>query len=74
MVKPLSQKTKDRKRAYLKAIEDYFGERLPEPQFKKILAAVKSGDTRYLTDQEQADVWRIRTNLKDQTYLASFKA
>lgn len=72
-LKLLSEKTLDRKRAQLKAVEDYYGARIPEEQFNKILKAVKSGNTKDLTDQEQSDVWRIRVNLEDQVYTGSFK-
>lgn len=71
MAKVLTQKTLDRKRAYLKAVEDYYGARIPEEQFKKILHAVKTGNTEDLTDEEQSDVWRIRVNLADPVYIGN---
>ena len=70
-LKLLSQKTMDKKRAQLKAVEDYYNERIPEDKFKRILTAVKTGGTTNLTDEEQSDVWRIRTNLNDPLYIGS---
>lgn len=67
----LSEQSLLKRRAQLKAIADYYGHKLKEDDFSRILKAVKTRNTSHLTDEEQSDVWRIRKNLEDGDYVKS---
>ena len=68
-IRHLSEKNLLRRKLALNAIEDYYGGKIDEEKFKRLHAAIKTGNTSGLNDEEQSDVWRIRRNLEDGVYI-----
>ena len=66
----LNEATLERRQLQLRAIEDYFGGRIPEEQFKLILKGLKINSTHGLSGEDRRAVWSIRTNLEDPIYKA----
>ena len=64
----LNEKILLRRKFTLKAIEDYFGERISEEQFKRIKVGIEQNSTRGLDEEDRKAVWTIRTNLEDPIY------
>ena len=64
----LSEATLEKRKLLLKAVTDYFGEKIPEDSFMRIMAAIKRNSTLGLDETERKAVWSIRTNLEDETY------
>ena len=64
----LSEATLEKRKLLLKAVTDYFGEKIPEDSFKRIVAALKSGSTLGLDEDERKAAWAIKTNLEDEMY------
>ena len=73
MAKPLSDKNLEKRKLILKAVEDYFGRKIEEDSFRKIVAALKSGSTKDLTEEERRCAWTVDVNLKDPVYIANLK-
>jgi hypothetical protein len=71
MVKALSQKELAKRKLHLRAIEDYFGERVPEASFKRILASVQGKRIHLETPEEIKAAWSIKQNLEDEVYVKS---
>ncbi len=71
MVKALSSKELAKRKLYLNAIEDYFGERIPEASFKRIWARVQGKRVELETAEEIKAAWSIKQNLEDEVYINS---
>lgn len=68
MRKALSKEELLRRKKMLWAIEDYFGEEIPEASFKRILARVQGKKGELETPEEIKAAWAIRQNLNDPVY------
>lgn len=71
MVKQLTSQELQRRKNTLKAIEDYFGEKISEGSFKGILARVQGKRGELETDEEIKAAWSIKQNLSDEVYVRS---
>ncbi len=71
MIKELSEKALKRRKVILLAVEDYFGAKIAEDSFKRIVSAIKSGSTKDLSEEERSAAWHVSGNLKDEVYVKS---
>lgn len=71
MVKALSNKELGKRKVTLRAIEDYFGERISETSFKKILARIQGKKVNLDTGEEIKAAWATKQNLDDKVYVKS---
>lgn len=72
-IRHLSEKESLKRRLILKATEDYFGERIEEGIFGRVVKAVRNKSTLGLNEEERKAAWTIQTNLTDEVYIASLQ-
>lgn len=73
MVKILSPQELQKRKTTLWAIEDYFGERISNEQFDRILKRIQGKDIELTVDEDIKAAWCIKTNLGDKEYVKSLE-